>query len=162
MPLAPDTRQALYSPNYDDMIIIFQWDEPFASASPGSTGSRSDLDVFFYDSAGMELLDFSADANIEGDPIEVISLNVTSFLESLGRENDPGYIFLIEIGLLAGPPPTRMKRRCSKKEALYFLRPNSGSSYGHSVAAGSVAVAAAYAGATPPFGIDPALVETDS
>jgi hypothetical protein len=39
----------------------------------------------------------------------MFSLNVTSILISLGRGSDPGYLFTVKIGLLEGPPPTRMK-----------------------------------------------------
>jgi hypothetical protein len=90
----------------------------------------------------------------------MFSLNVTSILISLGRGSDQGYVFTVKVGLLAGPPPTRMKITSFGGGGSFIDFPaNSGSSYGHTTAAGSAAVAAANAKFTPPFGVNPALVE---
>jgi hypothetical protein len=54
-PFAPQTHQTLYLPNFSDVYIDFQWDEPFVSVS-GSPGSRSDLDMFLFDTPGEVIL----------------------------------------------------------------------------------------------------------
>ena len=45
----PDIFQTVFLPNAEAVFLIFQWDEPFATATPGSQGSSSDLGMFILD-----------------------------------------------------------------------------------------------------------------
>jgi Subtilase family len=59
------------------VALVLQWDEPAASVSVGGRGAGSDLDLFaFTDATGTDLLFASATNNINGDPVEFISVNL--------------------------------------------------------------------------------------
>lgn len=140
--------------------VILTWDEPFASATPGGAGSTSDLALFIFDPVNGALVQAVDNVNIGMDPIEVANLNVASYLRSIGRSQDPGFNFLIQIGIRRGLFPGRIKVTIVNSVGGFLDYPtNSGSGYGHRQAAGSAAVAAAFAEATPGFGVEPAIVE---
>lgn len=151
--------QTLFLPNRGLVRLIFQWDEPFASALPGSPGSSSDMAFFVMDPVTGVMLTVKDDVNIGQDPIEVADLDVSAFLLSIGRGSAPGYNFQISIGLSKGEAPTRMKMIVISGGRFIDYPTNSATGYGHNAATGSSAVAAAYAQSTPPFGVDPPIVE---
>jgi Subtilase family len=57
--------------------FVLQWDEPAASVTTGGQGAGSDLDLFaFNDAAGTNVLFGAATDNINGDPVEFITLSL--------------------------------------------------------------------------------------
>jgi len=153
----PDVFQTIYLPN-SYVPLVFQWDEPFVSAS-GPPGASSDLAIFLFDSDDILLFTFDS-VNVGGDALEICDIDVAAFLRSIGKGNDPGYRFQIGIGLGAGKPPGRVKTTIFAPNGEFIdYRTNSGTGYGHCVASGSAAVAAAFARNTPAFGVDPPIVQ---
>lgn len=67
-------------PNSFRVTIILQWDESFASASPDSEGSSSDLLLGLFDPVARKYAAVSNVANTGRDPIEIIQINVRSYL----------------------------------------------------------------------------------
>jgi hypothetical protein len=119
----PDVFQAVFLPNTERLRLIFQWDEPFATATPGSQGSSSDLGMFILDPTLNRAVAISDQVNIGMDPIEIIGLNVTDHLQLIGRSNDLGHIFEIAIGLRSGNPPKRMKVTSLSNEVRFIEYP---------------------------------------
>lgn len=143
--------------------VILTWDEPFASATPGGAGSSSDLAFFVFDSSRGALVFAIDDVNVGMDPIEVARLDIADYLDSIGRSRDDGFNFQVSIGISRGPLPGRMKLTIVNSVGGFLDYPtNSGSGYGHRQASGSAAVAAAFAQASPGFGVEPAVVESAS
>lgn len=150
-----------------EFTIVFQWDEPFASASITGKGSANDLDIFFFASNdpnfGSQDPDFdslfsnnliteSIDANINGDPFEFISvrnngdvvatgyLAVGQFLGIGGGGPAPGRIKYVDFGI---------------RSSVVEYATNSSTSFGHNQAALGLGVAAADYRNTPEFGVNP-------
>lgn len=118
------------------------------------------MDIFLFDSTGTTLLAVGLDINVGGDPLEFLFIDVTSILLGAGRGGDPGFTFQLAIGLFEGAPPGLMKIVVDPDPGRFLDYPtNSGTSYGHHIASGAAGVAAAFAGSTPAFGVDPPLVE---
>lgn len=122
-PDGPDIFQTVFLPNEEDVALIFQWDEPFATATPGSKGSSSDLGMCILDRALHHVVGISDQINIGMDPLEIIRLNVTYYLQHIGRPNDLGHIFEIAIGLKSGKPPKRMKVTSLSNEVRFIKYP---------------------------------------
>jgi subtilisin family serine protease len=155
---APDTLQQATLDPAALTLLSFQWDEPFASVS-GAPGSRSDIDVIFYDTNGdlIPLCDDNLepaicqiagiDSNVGGDPIEiaVISNNTDSSLD-----------VNISVELFSGPAPGKMKYVWfDLGNGLFHLDEfdtQSSTAYGHPNAAGAEAVGAAPFYNTAEFG----------
>jgi hypothetical protein len=119
----PDTFQTVFLPNKESVVLIFQWDEPFATATPGSQGSSSDLGMCILDPALNRVVEISDQINIGMDPLEIIDLNVTDYLQFIGRPNDVGHIFEIAIGLRSGKPPKHMKVTSLSNEVRFIKYP---------------------------------------
>jgi hypothetical protein len=119
----PDIFQTVFLPNKEDVVLIFQWDEPFATATPGSQGSSSDLGMCILDPTLNRVVEISDQINIGMDPLEIICLNVTDYLQLIGRPNDLGYVFEIAIGLRSGKPPKRMKVTSLSNEVRFIEYP---------------------------------------
>jgi subtilisin family serine protease len=146
---APDTLQLTTLDPAALTLFTFQWDEPFASVS-GAPGSRSDVDVIFYDTDGnlVPLCDDNLepaicqipgiDANPGGDPIEIAVIS---------NATDSSVDVNISIELFSGPAPGRMKYVWfDLGDGLFHLaefNTDSGTAYGHANAAGAEAVGAA-------------------
>src|SRR5688572_8996937 len=130
-------------------LLSFQWDQPSLSAN-GRRGSRSDLDVWFYDANG-EPFEICTDDpeqlvcqipgfdyNIDGDAVE------TPIMVNLGDED-----LEVQIGveLYEGPAPNYIKHVWFDLDAGVFSVDEydtaSGTVYGHANAAGAEAVGAA-------------------
>lgn len=75
----------------------------------------------------------------------------------------PGYNFQIVVARdkMLGEKPSLLKVTIIDSIGSRFIKhpTNSGSGYGHRAASGSAAVGAAFALATPPYGVDPAIIE---
>jgi hypothetical protein len=131
------------------ITITLQWDSPFASVCTSCPGSQNDLDIALFNSAGVVLAS-SLSNNIDGDAVEIIQYkNFTGATETLNimilksSGNDPGFIKYINFG--------------SEQGSLEFAT-NSSTIYGHSNAAGAIAVGAAAYFNTPAFGVTPPLL----
>jgi subtilisin family serine protease len=145
----PDTLQ-LASLDPDVLTLLsFQWDQPFASVS-GAPGSRSDVDLIFYDTKGglIPLCDDNLepaicqipgiDANEGGDPVEIAVIS---------NATDSTVDVNISVELFSGPAPGRMKYVWfDLANGLFHLdefNTESGTAYGHPNAVGAEAVGAA-------------------
>ena len=130
-------------------IFSFQWDEPFFSAS-GAPGSASDLDFCLFTDPPTILIGCAAAGNVGFDPVEIF------LLPPLGTTN-------FAIVKYAGPDPTHIKFNWfSNILTIHEYATNSGTSYGHSNAAGASSVGAARYTVTPAFGVAPPLIESFS
>lgn len=135
-------------------IIVFQWSEPFYSVS-GPPGSASDMDIFLTLNTplGRYLIALSTVFNIGHDPVEVIGL----------INNESTITVDVSLELFEGPPPEFMKYivlvRGAYPDSINEFKTYSGSTWGHSNAAGAEAVGAAYYADTPAFGQDSPLIE---
>jgi len=141
-------------------IIIFQWDQPFASASiGGSPGSGSDLDFIVATPGGGSIITVSAADNFGGDAIEAVAL----------INSGPPAGVDIAIELFSGPAPGLMKYVIFGPGSNDVNDPPSsfpsqdqtfsGTLYGHANAAGAMAVGAASFRKTPAFGVSPPKIE---
>ncbi|MEP7245447.1 MAG: S8 family serine peptidase, partial [Gammaproteobacteria bacterium] len=145
----PDTLQLATLDPAALTLLSFQWDEPFASVS-GGQGSRSDIDVIFYDTAGglVPLCDDNlepavcqfpgVDSNQGGDPLEIAVIS---------NSTDSSVDVNISVELFAGPAPGRMKYVWfDLADGAFHLDEfltDTGTAYGHTNAAGAESVAAA-------------------
>lgn len=144
-----DTLQAATATAGSVTILSVQWDEPAYSAN-GKRGSRSDLDVWFYDENG-EPYEFCTDDpeqlvcqvpgfdwNIDGDAVE------TPIMVNLG---DQDLVVQIGLELFEGPSPNYIKYVWFDLDFGVFAVEEydtmSGTVYGHANAAGAEAVGAA-------------------
>jgi hypothetical protein len=144
-----DIRQAITVPVGVTAIFVLQWDSPFFSVS-GGAGSPNDIDIYLTTRRGTLFLARSIEANIGGDPAEVLVFSNLGF----------GTEFNLMIINSAGPNPGLIKYVSfnSSVTVTEFAAPG-GTCYGHANAAGAEAAGAAYYAETPAFGEDPALVE---
>jgi subtilisin family serine protease len=148
---SPDTLQLITADPGALTLLTFQWDQPFASVS-GAPGSRSDLDVIFYDTNGdpiepcndnlePDICQFAGvDSNEGFDPLE---------LALISNATDSSVDVNLSIELYSGPAPGKIKY------VWFDLDPNggaihldefatdSGTTYGHTNAAGAESVGAA-------------------
>ena len=133
------------------IIIMLQWDSPFASVCTGCPGSQNDLDMYLLNSTGDYIYLSSAYNNIDGDAYEFIgATNTGSTTLTLNllivkySGDDPGFIKYVNSG--------------SPQGSLEFAT-NSSTIYGHANAAGAEAVAASAYFETPEFGVSPPMLE---
>ena len=146
---SPDTLQLASLEPEALTLLSFQWDEPFASVS-GGAGSRSDVDLIFYNTSDglIPLCDDDLqpaicqipgfEANVGGDPLEIAVIS---------NDTDSTLDVNISIELFEGPAPKKMKYVWfDLGDGLFHLdefNTDSGTAYGHANAAGAEAVGAA-------------------
>lgn len=129
---APDATQRITFPRFSEMIMSFQWDDPFDSAGPGV---QTNLDLYFLDSTTGEIITASVDDNIAlNQPVEIGYL--VNFSPS------PATCELM-IHRISGPMPTRIKWVDFAGSISVEHATNSSTITGHPGAAGAMAVAAA-------------------
>lgn len=146
-----DVNQRFQVPAFSQLIVVFQWDQPFASASTNGTGSANDVDIYFSSSSPLvQVIQQGNDANIGDDAVEIAAVVNNSFtaqnvdlLIGTYQGSDPGYLKYVIFG---GGAPTEFAT-------------NSSTVYGHANAAGASAVGAAAFYETPRFGVNPPLLE---
>ncbi len=151
-----DVFQGITVPEGAQLIVSFQWDEPFFSVS-GGAGSSNDLDIFLFDSTGTNVLAGSAAPNIGGDPVEVFEFTNDG---SFGTDQ-----FNIAFSNFDGPDPSFMKYvlfDSGGDVTIDEFDTTSGTVYGHANANGAEATGAAFYQDTPEFGQAPALLESFS
>ena len=147
---SPDTLQLITADPGALTLLSYQWDQPWASIS-GTPGSRSDVDVIFYDTNGdlVPLCDDNLEPDIcqfpgidsnEGfDPIEIAVIS---------NATDSSVDVNLSLELFAGAAPGRMKYVWFDLDPaggvihLDEFATDSGTTYGHTNAAGAESVAA--------------------
>lgn len=144
-----DYLQSVTIPAGGSVIISLQWTDPFTSVS-GLPGPQTDIDFFLYSEDGTSIVAFSAENNIEGDPVEVLSYVNDS-------EADVNLNLLI--GIFDGPAPTFLKYIFFGDMIINEYATLSSTCYGQPNAAGAIAVGASFVGDTPNFGVNPPLLE---
>jgi hypothetical protein len=148
----PRYFQPVYIPSGGVLISSFQWDESSFSAS--GVGCNSDLDIYLLDNNGNVVAAGNSDNLLSGDPIEVFGyLNTTSSVT-----------FYLVIVKFAGPDPGRLKYILYNDAQFYLTNPAipgilAPTLVGHAKADGAIATGAAYYLQTPPYGVNPPVVE---
>lgn len=150
-----DTRQTLTLAGPDVTLLVFNWDQPYASAT-GLGGSATDVDVHLY--FGGVYLFSAAGGNIGGDPIEIMGINNTGGPATVEIEIE----YFDGPGGPAAPIPTFLKYLWFNTTTVDEYASPSGTAFGHANAAGAIAVGAANYWRTPAFGQDPALLASYS
>lgn len=146
-----DTLMRVTIPASTQIIIVLQWQDPFYSVS-GAPGAASDIDLFLYSSSGAAIT-ASYDDNIGGDAVEVLS-----YVTPPGSSRT----YYIGIEHYAGPFPGKIKFVYFNSMTIEEHATNSGTAYGHAMAAGARAVGAARYSQTPEYGQSPPLLESFS
>jgi Ca2+-binding RTX toxin-like protein len=149
---AVDTGQSVTIGAGGQLLLSFQWSNPFRSVS-GGTGAQTDMDIYLVDNAG-NILAAAASNNIGNDPVEI--LNWVNNSGSAVQAN-------LVITRFAGTAPAKLKYvSFSSRLTLNEFNTNSSTVYGHAGAAGAAAVGAAYYRETPAFGVNPPRIESFS
>jgi hypothetical protein len=151
-------------------IVSFQWDQPHLTATTYArikagqsqslaVGATSDLDLVFFDYKGHVVplcppgvsrgitCQFTGDRNIGGDAVDISALFYSG-------PPKVAQLFYVGIILNAGPNPNVVKYTWSDSLGTFGLLQfdtQSGTSYGHSNAAGNQAIGAASWYVTQPF-----------
>jgi len=145
---ATDALQSITIPDTATVTLVLQWQDPFFSVS-GGPGAATDMDLILYSSSGTAIQGGIVN-NIGGDPIEILQYTNTS---------GAAQTYQIGIEHVAGPFPGIIKYVYFGNMTINEYATNSGSSYGHPIAAGARAVGAARYSKTPEFGQTPPLLE---
>jgi hypothetical protein len=149
---APRYFQPIYIPPGGSLISSFQWDQSSFSAS--GVGCASDFDIYLLDVNGNVVAGGASDNLKSGDPIEVFGY--------FNNTNSPTFYLLIL--KFAGPDPTRLKYILYNDALFYLTNPAipgilAPTLVGHTKAAGAISTGAAFYLQTPPYGVDPPIVE---
>jgi hypothetical protein len=153
-----DYKQPITIPDGSTLYLSLQWDQPFASVSPGH-GATTDLDVYLVDS-NLNIVAESIDDNIKtGDPVEVLNFTPNSCL----LMSCPGGTYYLIIADYTGPEPDLMKYVLFPPFNITVNKYTTDSStlYGHANAAGAEAVGSAYYMNTPAFNNSLTAAELD-
>ena len=145
-----DTCQQISVSNGENLIISYQWDQPFFSVS-GPPGSASDMDIIVTNATCDTLLAGSAAGNIGNDSIEVFAFEQYLFYHEHLRDHDPA--------CLRADPRFDEDGACLETAQSTKFDTKTGASYGHSTALGGLGVGAARYENTPVFGISPPVIE---
>jgi hypothetical protein len=141
-----DTCQHITIPVGNTLTLVYQWDQPFFPP-----GSASDMDIVLTDAACSRLLSASAAFNEGNDPVEIFDVTNTG----------PDTTFGVIILKFTGPNPGLMKfvNVGSGAVTINEFDTKTGTSWGHSAAAGGLGVGAAFYQQTPAFGTSPPIIE---
>jgi len=149
-----DNMQSFTLGNNQYIIIILQWDSPFASNCSGCPGTLNDLDIYVLNAAGNQVVGGSASDNLNADAVEGFQFtNTTGSTATFNimivnySGTNPGFIKYVAFGYPQG--------------SLQFAT-NSSTIYGHANAAGAEAVGAAAYYNTPAYGVTPPVLESFS
>jgi hypothetical protein len=143
-----DSLQQITIAGGTQVIFVLQWDDPFFSVS-GAPGADTDMDMIVYSNAGVAQAG-GITANIGGDPVEVFAI---------ANPGQSPRTYHIAIDHVAGPAPTRVRFVWFGTMTVDEFSTDSGTCYGHPMAAGGQAVGAARYSATPAFGVSPPQLE---
>ena len=146
-----DVFQQVTIPAFGSITFSLQWDDAYASACEGCPGGETDIDLFFLvgEDPGA-VLSGSFGNNIDGDPVEIISLT------NNGATAAVAYIAIGKWLAAAGtnPTPRVIKYIDFGSTIIDEYATNSPTTFGHSNATGSNAVGAAAFFNTPAFRSD--------
>jgi Ca2+-binding RTX toxin-like protein len=146
-----DLFQRVTIPPGSQLTLSFQWDSPFFSVSGGG-GSPNDLDIYLLNDAGNRVVAASADDSMGRDAVEILSFTNPS--------GSAVSTFNLMITKFSGADPGLLKYVAFEfGGTIQEFDTASGSLFGHANAAGAEAVAAAFYGRTPEFGVNPPRVE---
>ncbi len=143
-----DSLMEISIPAGAQVIFVLQWQDPFFSVS-GTPGADTDMDMILYSSTGTVLAG-SIDNNVGGDAVEIFAYT-----------NFSGVTKTYQLGIeyYSGPLPGKVKFVYFGSATINEYASNSGSSYGHPIAAGGQGVGAARYSNTPAYGVSPPVVE---
>lgn len=148
-----DDLQQIDVPVGAGFTMTFQWDQPYG-------GATTDLDIFIIAADDSTILAAGGNFNIGGDPLEIVQFNNTGAFDFDGTPG-PDTKFRILIENFQGNPPDIIKYSISEDAVtIDDFDSESGTSFGHSSAAGAAAVGAAPYFNTPAFGQTPPLQES--
>ncbi|MFN8346836.1 MAG: S8 family serine peptidase [Spirosomataceae bacterium] len=150
----------------DGAVFSFQWNNPFKSVSPGSTGATSDLDIhFFTGPTGTGYIGSAFDANIGADAVELTGFNGTGTIYMLIQRFDVG----VNAEPGSGADPTLLKMVVfggtypqtpfPAQSPAFAGNYAAGTGYGHANATGAMGVGAVRFTQTPVFGVTPPVIE---
>jgi hypothetical protein len=145
-----DTLQSITVNAGSNINLTLQWDDPWGSLTPNSAATN--LDVFLINAGGV-IVASSTDNNVGGDPTEFFS-----YVDPNGAGTAT---YRILITRPAGPATSVLKWVIRNSNGLVINEypPTTvnalATGYGHSNATGANAVAAAFWGNTPAYGINP-------
>ena len=140
---AIDTRQRVTIPP-GTTRFSFQWDDPFRTVAPASTGATRDFDIYLLTTSGTTI-SAGVLSTIGQDPVEVVGVNNTN----------PFFVGIdIVIALRNGANPGGfLKYVAFNSDAVITeFATNSPTSFGHANAVGAIAVGATAYYNTPEFG----------
>ncbi|MFD2569307.1 S8 family serine peptidase [Spirosoma soli] len=134
-----DRFQSLVVPPGAEVIISFQWDDPFYSVS-GGAGAQTDMDLLVY--SGGLLVSGAFDSNVGADPVEVF-----------GFTNTLGFPIVVDLVLVkyAGPDPSIIKWVNFGSSVTTEYDTKSSTTVGHANSTRAIAVGAAPFYNTPAF-----------
>ena len=148
-----DDLQQIDVPVGAGFTMTFQWDQPYG-------GATTDLDIFIIAADDATILAAGGNVNIGGDPLEIVQFNNTGAFDFDGV-GGPDTKFRILIENFQGNPPDIIKYSIAEDAVtIDDFDSASGTSFGHSSAAGAAAVGAAPYFNTPAFGQTPPLQES--
>jgi len=146
-----DSLMEVSIPAGAQVIFVLQWDDPFFSVS-GSPGADTDMDMILYPTSGSAVAGATVN-NVGGDAVDIFSYKNTS---------SSAVTYQIAIDHTAGPEPGLVKFVYFGSMTINEFATNSGTAYGHNMAAGARSVGAARYSNTPAFGVSPPALESFS
>jgi hypothetical protein len=146
------------------VVIVVEWDQPYVTGAPASGGSTSSIDVCITGATGNDAIDngnlqartCSGGSTLHQDPVQVMIIDNPA--NAAG--NSSTETLNIEVGLVSGPNPGRVKVVVEDDGAgsqITQFATNSGTLQGHPGSADAAAVGAAFfpntisCGATAPL-----------
>jgi hypothetical protein len=143
-----DSLMRVTVPGSTQVIFVLQWEDPFYSVS-GAPGADTDMDMILYSSVGTAQAGGIA-ANIGGDAVEIFAFTTNP---------GPTKIYQLAIDHVSGPTPGKIKFVYFGNMTINEYATNSGTSYGHPIAAGGQSIGAARYSSTPDYGVSPPVIE---
>ncbi|GAB4403075.1 MAG: hypothetical protein OHK0053_27590 [Microscillaceae bacterium] len=155
-----DARQSLSIPAGASVRISVQWAEPFFSVTEDENiSAATDFDIYLLNQGNNAVLAQSVDFNVvfsggSGDAVELLEFENTT-----GSTTQADLV----IARFEGEVPSRIKYIVFGDDiSINEFNTNSSTLFGHPNAEGAAGVGAAFWGDTPPFGTDPALINSYS
>jgi hypothetical protein len=150
------TAQPLTVPIGTTFTLVLQWNQPFFAVS-GAPGAATDVDIFLTAADGLTILARSERSNIGNDAVEAFE-----FANDGSLPQGADTTFFLKIENFRGPDPDLIKYALTDSGGgvtIDQFDTRSGTSYGHSAAAGAMSTGAAAYSETPAFGTNPPLLE---
>lgn len=151
---APVYFQPIYiSPGGGQLILSFQWDNSFFSAS--GVGATTDFDIYLSDINGNIVAAGASDNIASGEPVELMGYT---------NNDTSNYTFFLTIVKYAGPDVHRLKYIMYGDALFYLTNPPipgilAPTLVGHAKAEGAIATGSAFYLNTPAYGLDTAAVD---